>query len=86
MKSIQALHSLKQKIATNLLPLCLIYLFFFSIYQVWQEISVEAKHVKDIMKMLESFKIDSTPPKASQQELPAHDAEVWSLPVPAERR
>nr|XP_013813136.1 PREDICTED: katanin p60 ATPase-containing subunit A1-like [Apteryx mantelli mantelli] len=53
--------------------------------QVWQEISVEAKHVKDIMKTLESFKLDSTPLKASQQELPAHDAEVWSLPVPAER-
>ncbi|XP_009577906.1 PREDICTED: katanin p60 ATPase-containing subunit A1, partial [Fulmarus glacialis] len=52
--------------------------------QVWQEISVEAKHVKDIMKTLESFKLDSTPLKASQQELPAHDAEVWSLPVPAE--
>ncbi|XP_005043686.2 PREDICTED: katanin p60 ATPase-containing subunit A1 isoform X3 [Ficedula albicollis] len=54
--------------------------------QVWQEISVEAKHVKDIMKTLESFKLDNTPLKASQQELPAHDAEVWSLPVPAERR
>ncbi|XP_051470824.1 katanin p60 ATPase-containing subunit A1 isoform X4 [Apus apus] len=53
--------------------------------QVWQEISVEAKHVKDIMKTLESFKLDNTPLKASQ-ELPAHDAEVWSLPVPAERR
>ncbi|KAJ7411042.1 Katanin p60 ATPase-containing subunit A1 [Willisornis vidua] len=53
--------------------------------QVWQEISVEAKHVKDIMKTLESFKLDNTPLKASQQELPAHDAEVWSLPVPAER-
>ncbi|NWS08139.1 KTNA1 protein, partial [Motacilla alba] len=52
--------------------------------QVWQEISVEAKHVKDIMKTLESFKLDNTPLKASQQELPAHDAEVWSLPVPAE--
>lgn len=47
---------------------------------------MEAKHVKDIMKTLESFKLDSTPLKASQQELPAHDAEVWSLPVPAERR
>lgn len=58
--------------------------FFFN--QVWQEISVEAKHVKDIMKTLESFKLDNTPLKASQQELPAHDAEVWSLPVPAERR
>ncbi|NXK77128.1 KTNA1 protein, partial [Amazona guildingii] len=54
--------------------------------QVWQEISVEAKHVKDIMKTLESFRLDSTPLKASQQELPAHEAEVWSLPVPAERR
>ncbi|KAH0622374.1 hypothetical protein JD844_024630 [Phrynosoma platyrhinos] len=54
--------------------------------QVKQEISVEAKHVKDIMKTLESFKLDSTPLKAAQQELPAHDGEVWSLPVPAERR
>ncbi|XP_054825853.1 katanin p60 ATPase-containing subunit A1 isoform X1 [Eublepharis macularius] len=53
--------------------------------QVRQEISVEAKHVKDIMKTLESFKLDSTPLKAAQQELPAHDGEVWSLPVPAER-
>uniref|UniRef100_A0A8C6V4U5 Katanin p60 ATPase-containing subunit A1 n=1 Tax=Naja naja TaxID=35670 RepID=A0A8C6V4U5_NAJNA len=51
-----------------------------------QEISIEAKHVKDIMKTLESFKLDSTPLKAAHQELPAHDGEVWSLPVPAERR
>jgi katanin p60 ATPase-containing subunit A1 len=28
--------------------------------QVWQEINVEAKHVKDIMKTLESCKLDST--------------------------
>ncbi|XP_074804690.1 katanin p60 ATPase-containing subunit A1 isoform X2 [Natator depressus] len=54
--------------------------------QVWQEISVEAKHVKDIMKTLESFKLDCSPLKAAQQELPARDGEVWSLPVPAERR
>lgn len=53
--------------------------------QVWQEINVEAKHVKDIMKTLESFKLDSTPLKAAQQELPASE-EVWSLPVPVERR
>lgn len=71
----------------NLLAMCLIHFFFFFFSnQVWQEISVEAKHVKDIMKTLESFKLDSTPLKASQQELPAHEAEVWSLPVPAERR
>uniref|UniRef100_A0A5F8G4T4 Katanin catalytic subunit A1 n=1 Tax=Monodelphis domestica TaxID=13616 RepID=A0A5F8G4T4_MONDO len=54
--------------------------------QVWQEISVEAKHVKDIMKTLESFKLDSTPLKAAHQELPASEGEVWSLPVPVERR
>lgn len=84
MASIQALHRLEQRSVTNLFAKCLICLFFFN--QVWQEISVEAKHVKDIMKTLESFKLDSTPLKASQQELPAHDAEVWSLPVPAERR
>lgn len=84
MESIQALHGLEQRTVTNLFAMCLIYSFFFN--QVWQEISVEAKHVKDIMKTLESFKLDSTPLKASQQELPAHDAEVWSLPVPAERR
>lgn len=83
-ESIQALHGLEQRTVTNLLPMRLIYLLFLN--QVWQEISVEAKHVKDIMKTLESFKLDNTPLKASQQELPAHDAEVWSLPVPAERR
>lgn len=86
MKSVQALHGLEiktHKLTCNVLnPL---FFFFFS-NQVWQEISVEAKHVKDIMKTLESFKLDSTPLKASQQELPAHEAEVWSLPVPAERR
>ena len=47
---------------------------------------MEAKHVKDIMKTLESFKLDSTPLKAAQHELPASEGEVWSLPVPAERR
>lgn len=57
----------------------------YSWNQVWQEINVEAKHVKDIMKTLESFKLDSTPLKAAQQELPASE-EVWSLPVPVERR
>ena len=41
--------------------------------QVWQEINVEAKHVKDIMKTLESFKLDSTPLKAAQHELPASE-------------
>ncbi|ELK35398.1 Katanin p60 ATPase-containing subunit A1 [Myotis davidii] len=54
--------------------------------QVWQEINVEAKHVKDIMKTLESFKLDSSPLKAAQHELPASEGEVWSLPVPVERR
>ncbi|XP_007941413.1 katanin p60 ATPase-containing subunit A1 [Orycteropus afer afer] len=53
--------------------------------QVWQEINVEAKHVKDIMKTLESFKADGTPLKAAQHELPASEGEVWSLPVPVER-
>ncbi|XP_069463774.1 katanin p60 ATPase-containing subunit A1 isoform X2 [Ambystoma mexicanum] len=53
--------------------------------QVWQEISVEAKHVKEIMSTLESFKVDTSPMK-SQQEFPVHDGEVWSLPVPVERR
>ncbi|PNI86813.1 KATNA1 isoform 4 [Pan troglodytes] len=54
--------------------------------QVWQEINVEAKHVKDIMKTLESFKLDSTPLKAAQHDLPASEGEVWSMPVPVERR
>ncbi|XP_060609525.1 katanin p60 ATPase-containing subunit A1 [Anolis sagrei] len=58
--------------------------------QKWQQmkhdISIEAKRVKDIMKTVEIFKSDGTPLKAAQQELPAHDGEVWSLPVPAERR
>lgn len=53
---------------------------------MWQEINVEAKHVKDIMKTLESFKLDSSPLKAAQHELPASEGEVWSLPVPVERR
>uniref|UniRef100_A0A2K6N2U2 Katanin p60 ATPase-containing subunit A1 n=1 Tax=Rhinopithecus bieti TaxID=61621 RepID=A0A2K6N2U2_RHIBE len=53
--------------------------------QVWQEINVEAKHVKDIMKTLESFKLDSTPLKAAQHDLPASEGEVWSMPVPVER-
>ncbi|XP_040206531.1 katanin p60 ATPase-containing subunit A1 isoform X1 [Rana temporaria] len=54
--------------------------------QVWQEISVEAKHVKDIMSTLESFKLESSPLKAAHHDLPSQDGEVWSLPVPAERR
>ncbi|KAM8946347.1 katanin p60 ATPase-containing subunit A1 isoform 1-T1 [Pelodytes ibericus] len=54
--------------------------------QVWQEINVEAKHVKDIMSTLESFKLDSSPVKAAQHDFPAQDGEVWSLPVPVERR
>ncbi|XP_064412052.1 katanin p60 ATPase-containing subunit A1 isoform X2 [Latimeria chalumnae] len=54
--------------------------------QVCQEISLEAKHVKDIMSTLESFKLDTTPLKAVRQEVPAQDGEVWSLPVPVERR
>ncbi|XP_063297288.1 katanin p60 ATPase-containing subunit A1 isoform X1 [Pelobates fuscus] len=54
--------------------------------QVWQEINVEAKHVKDIMSTLESFKLDNSPVKAAHHDLPAQDAEVWSLPVPVERR
>ncbi|KAM3932010.1 katanin p60 ATPase-containing subunit A1 isoform 1-T2 [Leptodactylus fuscus] len=54
--------------------------------QVWHEISVEAKHVKDIMSTLESFKLDSSPVKAAQHDFPAQDGEVWSLPVPVERR
>uniref|UniRef100_A0A8C6W816 Katanin p60 ATPase-containing subunit A1 n=1 Tax=Nannospalax galili TaxID=1026970 RepID=A0A8C6W816_NANGA len=54
--------------------------------QVWQEINVEAKYVKEIMKTLESFKLDSTPLKAAQHELLASEGEVWSLPVPVEQR
>nr|XP_034347948.1 katanin p60 ATPase-containing subunit A1 isoform X2 [Arvicanthis niloticus] len=54
--------------------------------QVWQEINVEAKHVKDIMKTLESFKLDSPSWKGAQHGLPASEGEVWSLPVPVERR
>ncbi|KAF3831999.1 hypothetical protein GH733_000811 [Mirounga leonina] len=49
--------------------------------QVWQEINVEAKHVKDIMKTLESFKLDNTPLKAAQHELPASEGE-YSDPKP----
>lgn len=58
----------------------------FSNWQVWHEISVEAKHVKDIMSTLESFKLDSSPVKAAQHDFPAQDGEAWSLPVPVERR
>ncbi|XP_066461532.1 katanin p60 ATPase-containing subunit A1 isoform X2 [Eleutherodactylus coqui] len=54
--------------------------------QVWHEISTEAKHVKDIMSTLESFKLDSSPVKAAQHDFPVQDGEVWSLPVPVERR
>ncbi|XP_053315938.1 katanin p60 ATPase-containing subunit A1 isoform X2 [Spea bombifrons] len=38
------------------------------------------------MSTLESFKLDSSPVKAAQNNFPAQDGEVWSLPVPAERR
>ncbi|XP_030053916.1 katanin p60 ATPase-containing subunit A1 isoform X2 [Microcaecilia unicolor] len=38
------------------------------------------------MTTLESFKLDSTPVKATQQDLPSQDGEIWSLPVPVERR
>ncbi|KAG9493612.1 hypothetical protein GDO78_001480 [Eleutherodactylus coqui] len=55
-------------------------------WQVWHEISTEAKHVKDIMSTLESFKLDSSPVKAAQHDFPVQDGEVWSLPVPVERR
>lgn len=71
---------------TSFYKLTLCFFVFHVFNQVRQEISIEAKHVKDIMKTLESFKLDSTPLKAAHQELPAHDGEVWSLPVPAERR
>ncbi|NP_001084226.1 katanin p60 ATPase-containing subunit A1 [Xenopus laevis] len=54
--------------------------------QVWQEINMECKHVKDIMSTLEGFKLDSSPVKTTQHEFPSHDGEVWSLPVPVERR
>jgi katanin p60 ATPase-containing subunit A1 len=47
---------------------------------------VEAKQVKDIMKTLESFKLDITSLQAAQHEFPAAEGEVWSLPVPVERR
>ncbi|CAJ0941919.1 unnamed protein product [Ranitomeya imitator] len=55
-------------------------------WQVWHGISVEAKHVKDIMSTLESYKLDSSPVKAAEHDFPAQDGEVWSLPVPVERR
>ncbi|XP_053566608.1 katanin p60 ATPase-containing subunit A1 isoform X2 [Bombina bombina] len=38
------------------------------------------------MSTLESFKLDSSPVKAAQHEFPVPDGEVWSLPVPVERR
>ncbi|XP_063297289.1 katanin p60 ATPase-containing subunit A1 isoform X2 [Pelobates fuscus] len=38
------------------------------------------------MSTLESFKLDNSPVKAAHHDLPAQDAEVWSLPVPVERR
>ncbi|KAG8583037.1 hypothetical protein GDO81_008259 [Engystomops pustulosus] len=38
------------------------------------------------MSTLESFKLDSSPVKAAQHDFPAQDGEVWSLPVPVERR
>lgn len=53
--------------------------------QVRHEITTEANHVKMIMSTLECLKVASSPVK-SQEEIPVHDAEVWSLPVPVERR
>ncbi|XP_075059356.1 katanin p60 ATPase-containing subunit A1 isoform X2 [Mixophyes fleayi] len=38
------------------------------------------------MSTLESFKLDSSPVKAAQHDFPVPDGEVWSLPVPVERR
>ncbi|KAM9315694.1 katanin p60 ATPase-containing subunit A1 [Gastrophryne carolinensis] len=54
--------------------------------QVWQEISVEAKHVKDIMSTLESFKLESSPLKAAPHDFSAQDGENWSVQMTAERR
>ncbi|XP_069091381.1 katanin p60 ATPase-containing subunit A1 [Pleurodeles waltl] len=53
--------------------------------QVRHEITLEANHVKGIISTLDSFKVNTSPVKA-QQEIPVHDGEVWSLPVPVERR
>uniref|UniRef100_A0A4W3HR49 Katanin p60 ATPase-containing subunit A1 n=1 Tax=Callorhinchus milii TaxID=7868 RepID=A0A4W3HR49_CALMI len=54
--------------------------------QVWQEISEECKHVKEIITTLDGFKHESSPLQAVRQERPAQDLEVWSLPVPVERK
>lgn len=54
--------------------------------QVWQEINMEAKYVKDIMSTLEGFKHDTTPLRVVHQDTPVQDAEIWSLPLPVERR
>ncbi|XP_043537032.1 katanin p60 ATPase-containing subunit A1-like isoform X3 [Chiloscyllium plagiosum] len=51
--------------------------------QVWQEITEECQHVKEIMSTLDGFKHDSSPLQAVRHE--GHDLEVWSLPVPVER-
>ncbi|XP_048452518.1 katanin p60 ATPase-containing subunit A1 isoform X2 [Rhincodon typus] len=52
--------------------------------EVWQEITEECQHVKEIMSTLDGFKHDSSPLQAVRHE--GHDSEVWSLPVPAERK
>ncbi|XP_078069466.1 katanin p60 ATPase-containing subunit A1-like isoform X1 [Mustelus asterias] len=54
--------------------------------QVWQEITEECRHVKEIMATLDGFKHDSSPLQAVRHEGPARDLEVWSLPVPVERK
>ncbi|XP_023665953.2 katanin p60 ATPase-containing subunit A1 isoform X1 [Paramormyrops kingsleyae] len=47
--------------------------------QIWQEIGEENRHVREIMRTLESFQLDTTPSKPSSQ-----DEDIW--PVQVERR
>ncbi|XP_072106872.1 katanin p60 ATPase-containing subunit A1-like [Mobula birostris] len=54
--------------------------------QIWQEISEECQHVKEIVATLDGFKHNSSPLQAMRHEGPANDLEVWSLPVPVERK
>ncbi|XP_078255185.1 katanin p60 ATPase-containing subunit A1-like isoform X1 [Rhinoraja longicauda] len=54
--------------------------------QIWQEINEECQHVKEIIATLDGFKNNNSPLQAVRPEGPAHDFDVWSLPVPAERK
>ncbi|XP_068135615.1 katanin p60 ATPase-containing subunit A1 isoform X3 [Hyperolius riggenbachi] len=49
--------------------------------QVWQEISGEAKQVRDIMSTLENVKLDNSPLKAARHEFPSQDDDISAFQV-----